>query len=270
MPAPWAMFADRVAQRRRRCRTSRGRRRSPRPCRARAWTSWRLPLARIDDERGAHLHRQLAAERVGLADDDVAGAGVADDGGRHQPDRPGADDEDVLAEDRERERGVDRVAERVEDRLATSAVDPRPVVPDVRHRQHDLLGERAVAAHAQPDRVRAEVPAAGPAVAAAAADDVALAADDVADCEVVDVAAELEDLADELVADDERRPDRLLGPGVPVGDVEVGAADAGLQDADPDVVDAHRRLRHVAQLEAGAGIRLDEGEHGSSVPRSMA
>jgi hypothetical protein len=38
----------------------------------------------------------------------------------HQPDRSGADDEDVLAEDGEGEGGVDRVAERVEDRGAAS------------------------------------------------------------------------------------------------------------------------------------------------------
>ena len=75
-------------------------------------------------------------------------------------------------------------------------------------------------------------------------------------CEVVDVAADLEDLADELVADDERRLDRLRRPGVPGLDVEVRAADAGLPDADPDVVDAHRRLGHVDQLEAGAGVVL--------------
>ena len=55
------------------------------------------------------------------------------------------------------------------------------------------------------------------------------------------------DLADELVTDDERRLDRLLRPGIPVGDVQVRAADAGLADADPDVVDARsERLGDVA------------------------
>ena len=44
--------------------------------------------------------------------------------------------------------------------------------------------------HAEPDRVRAQVAPAGHAVAAAAADDVALAADEVADLEVADVRAE--------------------------------------------------------------------------------
>ena len=78
-----------------------------------------------------------------------------------------------------------------------------------------------------PDGVRAEVPPAGHAVAAAAADDVPLAADEVARLEVGDVRADLDDLADELVADDERHRDRLLRPGVPLVDVEVGAADPG-------------------------------------------
>ena len=117
---------------------------------------------------------------------------------------PAPEDEDVLAEDRERERGVDRVAERVEDR-GDLLVDAGPVVPDVRHRQHDVLGEGAVAPDAEPDRVGAQVAPPGQAVAAPAADDVALAADEVAGMEVVHVAADLDDLADELVADDERR-----------------------------------------------------------------
>ena len=63
----------------------------------------------------------------------MAGAGVADDRGRHQADRSGAGDQHVLAEDREGERRVDRVAERVEDR-GDLVVDARPVVPDVGHR----------------------------------------------------------------------------------------------------------------------------------------
>ena len=132
-----------------RCRTSRGRRRSPRPCPSSRWTSCEVALARVDGDRVAPIRvGQLAAEGVRLADDDVAGTGVAGDGRGHQPDRPGADDQHVLAEDREGERGVDRVAERVEDR-GDLLVDARPVVPDVGHRQDDLLGEGAVALDAR-------------------------------------------------------------------------------------------------------------------------
>ena len=68
---------------------------------------------------------------------------------------------------------------------------------------------------------------AGNAVAAPPADQVALAAHEVAYLEVVDVDAELHDLADELVADDERDRDVRLRPRVPRIDVQVRPADAG-------------------------------------------
>ena len=125
-----------------------------------------------------------------------------------------------------RERGVDGVAERVED-AGDVAVDAGAVVPDVGHRQREIFGEGAGPIHADAPGVRAEMPAAGEAVAAAAADDVAFAADDFAGEKVVHVRADLDDLADELVADDHRHGDRLLRPGVPLVDVQVGAADAG-------------------------------------------
>ena len=144
---------------------------------------------------------------------------------------------------------------------ATSSSIARPVVPDVGHRQRDVLGERAVAPDPEADRVGAQVAPAGQAVAAAAAHDVTLARHEVARVEVGHVAADLDDLADELVADDERRLDRPGGPRIPRLDVEVGAADARLVDADQDVVDADGRHRDVAQLEARAGGGLDQGEH---------
>ena len=78
-----------------------------------------------------------------------------------------------------------------------------------------------------PLRVLAQVPAAGQAIAAAAADDVSLAADDLAGVKILDVRADLDDFADELMADDHRHRDGLLRPGVPFVDVQIGAADAG-------------------------------------------
>src|SRR5262249_29253674 len=72
-----------------------------------------------------------------------------------------------------------------------------------------------------------------------------LAADQVAGAEVIDVGADLDDLADELVADDHGHGDGPAGPVVPLVDVDVGAADAGALDADQDVVDADSRPRHV-------------------------
>jgi len=60
-----------------------------------------IALPGVDGDRRAHLHRELAPERIRLGDDDEARARVPDHGGRHEPDRAGAGHEDVLAEDRE-------------------------------------------------------------------------------------------------------------------------------------------------------------------------
>ena len=196
----------------------------------------------------------------------MAGAGVADDRGRHAADRAGAGDQHVLAEHVEGERGVDGVPERVEDR-GDLLVDARPVVPDVRHRQRDELGERARPVDAEADRVRAEVAPPGHAVAAAAADDVALAADEVADGEVAHVRAERDDLADELVPDDHRHGDRLRRPVVPLVDVEVGAADARLVHPDQDVVDPDLGLGDVLEPEPLGRLGLDECAHGATLPQ---
>ena len=99
------------------------------------------------------------------------------------------------------------------------------------------------------------------AVAAPPADQVALAAHEVADLEVVDVDAELDDLADELVADDERHRDVRLRPGVPRIDVQVGPANAGAQHLDEDVAPADRRYRHVLVAQARFGLGFDESLH---------
>src|SRR3954462_7137534 len=124
----------------------------------------------------AHQEREVAARRVRLADDDVPGAGVASDRGGHEPDRAGSDDEDILAEDREAERGVDRVSEGVADR-GDVLVNPGPVLPHVRDRQDGPPGERSIAVPPEPDCPCAEVPPPRPAMSAVPTHDVALTAD---------------------------------------------------------------------------------------------
>ena len=145
-------------------------------------------LADVERVRDADAARQLEPVGVHVGDDDVPRARVAHDGGRHDADRPGAGDQHVLAEHGEGERRVHGVAEGIEDR-GDVEVDARRVLPDVRHRQRDALGERAGAVDADALGVGAEVPAARHAVAAAAAHEVPLAADDVARREVVHVRA---------------------------------------------------------------------------------
>ena len=195
-----------------------------------------------------------------VADDDVARAGVANDGRRHAADRAGAGDEHVFAECREGERGVHCVSERIEDRRNV-LVYPRPVVPDVRHRQRYVLGERAGPLYPEPDGVRTQVPAPCHAVPAATADDVPLAADEVADLEVAHVGADRGRLTDELVADNHRHGNRLLRPGIPAVDVQIGAADPGLPDPDQDVVHTDLRVGYVLEPEAFGGLGFNQRTH---------
>ena len=125
------------------------------------------------------------------------------------------------------------------------------------------FSERPVAVHAHPLRILAEVAPAREAVATLAAHNMAFAVDEVTGLEALHVAAGLDDLADELVADHHRRPDGLLRPGIPIVDVHIGAADRGLLDLDEHVVDAGLRHGHLREFEAGAGPEFGDGAHGS-------
>src|SRR6185312_921309 len=124
-----------------------------------------------------------------------------------------------------------------------------------------VLGERTVAVHADADGVRAQVLAAGAAVAAVAAHDVAFGGDAVADLVAGDTGADLHDAADELVADGEARLDRALGPFVPLVDVQVGAADRGLLQLDQHLIRADLGHRHLFHPDALFGLALDQGFH---------
>jgi hypothetical protein len=124
------------------------------------------------------------------------------------------------------------------------------VVPDIGHRQDDVFGEGSVASDPETDAVGAQVTPASQAVAAQAAHDVTLTRDQVAGVEVVHVAADLDDLADELVSDDERRIDRCRRPRIPRIDVQVRAADARLVDAHEDVVDPRSGIGDGLEAEA--------------------
>lgn len=94
-------------------------------------------------------------------------------------------------------------------------IDALGVVPHIGLRQGNELSERAGAIHADALGILTKMPTARHAIPAMTTDNMAFAADDVAHLEVVHVAANLDDAADELVPDDHGDGDGLLGPGVP-------------------------------------------------------
>ena len=179
---------------------------------------------------------------------------------RHQTDRSGTGDEHVLRHHRELSRGVHRVAERVEDRRDVK-VDLRQVGPQVPGGHDDVLGERAIALHADPDRVRAQRTPAGHAVAATPADDVSLGAHQLPHVNGLDALPELRHLTDELMAHHQGRLDRRLCPFAPGIDVEVGSTDAGPEHADQHLARRRRGFGHVVQRQTRRGFGLDERLH---------
>ena len=107
-----------------------------------------------------------------------------------------------------------------------------------------------------PMRVRAQVAPPGETVAAAAADHVPFPADNVAREEIGHIGAHRFDPSDKLVADRHRHRNRLLRPLVPLVDVDIGAANAGLQYADQNVVNADFRGGDIFEPQSRLALLL--------------
>ena len=133
--------------------------------------------------------------------------------------------------------------------------------PQVRRRHGDVFGKRAVAVHADADRVRAQVLLAGAAVAAHAADDVAFGADALAERVAAHAGAHVDDAADEFVTDHQPRLDHALRPLVPLINVQVGAADRGLFELDQHIVRTDLGNRYLFHPDPARGFALDQGFH---------
>ena len=195
----------------------------------------------------------------------MARSGMARHGGSHDADRSGSGDQDILAENRKRKGRVNGVAEGIENR-GDVEINRIGVMPDVRHRQGQIFGERAGPIDADALGVGAEVAAAGQAIAAPSADDVAFSADDLTGIKIRDIGSDLDDLAHELVTHHHRDGDRFAGPIVPFIDVNVGAADAGPVDLDQDVIDADLRLGNFFEPKTFFRFTFDKCLHRLGLP----
>ena len=152
-------------------------------------TSASVLLADVDGQRGAHLPGQFQAVGIDVGDHHVPRPGVPDDGRGHDADRPGAGDQHVLAQHVETTAPCARRCRT--DRRSTAR---RGGSPGRGPRRWSSAATRYSAKAPGPVDadalgVLAQMPPAGQAVAAAAADDVPFAADDVAGVEVLDVRA---------------------------------------------------------------------------------
>ena len=136
-----------------------------------------------------------------------------------------------------------RVAKRIEDG-SDLGIDLRIVSPDIGHRENDELGEAARTAHSDSLGVRAQVAAAGQAVAATSASHVPFTADQFSGPVIVHVRSDGHNFADEFVSDDERHRNCGLRPVVPLVNVEIGPTNPGKMHANLNVVDSNFRFRN--------------------------
>ena len=105
----------------------------------------------------------------------------------------------------------------------------------------------------------------GHAVAAATADEMAFATHELSGMEIVDVAPDRHDLADELMTNHELWRDVFLCPVVPRVNVQISSADAGTQHLDEHIVNANRRLIDLNEFEPGTGLGLCQRAHGGTL-----
>jgi len=105
------------------------------------------------------------------------------------------------------------------------------------------------------------MPAPGQAIPAMAANDMSFAADKLADFNVVYISAYFRDRSDELMAYNEGSLYCLLSPGVPVENVNVGAADCGFCDLYQDVISTDPRNGYVLHPQALFSFVLDQCFH---------
>jgi hypothetical protein len=160
------------------------------------------------------------------------------------------------------------IAERIEDR-GDFLIDIRSVPPDVGHGQRNELSERPLAVNADAQRVRAKMPSACKAIAAASADHVSFAADDIARIKIADIRPDLDDLTNKFVADRHRDRNGFLRPLVPLVDVNVGAADAGIAHAYQHIVDADSRLGNIFEPQTRLCLSLNQCFHSLLLPSLM-
>ena len=213
------------------------------------------------DGDNAEFSRKLEPIIIEVGDDDMSRAAEFHDRGRHDADGSGAGDEHVLARGIVGKRGMRGVAERIEDRIHVVG-DAVHTLPHIFCRNHKILRECTVTVDADAFRLTAEMAASGKAVAAVPADDMSLARHTLAELKALDILTELHDFAHVLMPDGHRRMNGMLGPFVPVVNMQIRAADRCLFYLDFDVVLSDRRNRNLAHPKSPLRLFLDKSDHG--------
>ena len=215
---------------------------------------------RVESDGCTHAAREVESKRVEVRDHHMSSACMFHDRGSHESDGSGSGDQNIFAQAIEAQRGVNCIPERIKDGSDVT-IDVIVMMPDVGHRQRDVFGERARSIHTDSLCILAQMSSACEAISAAAAYDVSFAGDDFAREEVLNIRTHFDDFADEFMADHHRYGNRLLGPCIPVVDVQIGAADPCLFDPDQHVIDTDCGKRNILEFQAATAMMLYQSFH---------
>lgn len=135
------------------------------------------------------------------------------------------------------------------------------VTPDIGHGKADVLGKSAGTVYPNAFCMGAKMAASRQAITATAAYYVPFAAHHFAGMKIVDIRTDGDDFAYKLVANGHRNRNGGLSPIVPLINMKVGTADAGVRYADEGIVDADLRFGYIFEREAGRALRLHQSLH---------
>src|SRR6185437_15803689 len=145
-------------------------------------------------------------------------------GNGKQADRPTTNDGNCFCSYFPGENGVNGIAQRIENGSVVSG-NGRIELPNIRFGNLDVLGKCAVGVDTDNLHKLANVSFAGAALQAFAAIDVHLGGDEVTFLDTCDLAAHSSHGSTEFVSGHQWRVNALLRPGIPLVNMQVGAAD---------------------------------------------
>ena len=214
----------------------------------------------VEQVIGTDLFGKVQAVRTDIRGDDDGRTGRSCDGDREEPGRTAAGDQDRLSGDVFDESGVDGVAEwflEASEFRGNGGQGP----PEYSFRQDNVLRERPVTINAEDAVILAHMRLSGATLEALATCDVRLGGDIIAHLDERDIRANLHDLAAHFMANDARRVDAAVRPGIPIVNMGIRPAERRGGDADDGIGKTRLRIRPVGGGQPWLCRCFDERTH---------
>ena len=126
-------------------------------------------------------------------------------------------------------------------------IDTFKMMPNIRHGNADVFGKGSWTIHPDAYGIFAEVSASGQAIPATTANDMPLGAHDLARIKVTHIFPYGNDLTHKLMPYNHRDWNRLLGPGIPLVNMQIRSANTCLSNANQYIVNANLGFGNILE-----------------------